>query len=269
MIIGLPHSRISSRFLLATTADKKLKHVTCTAARSAPDATSGGSMYYSELTELYWKACCMQFDHSEYWEDRYSQNSRDYEWYLSYSSVAQVIEQHVARDAPILHIGVGTSTMHEEMAASGYQFITNMDYSRKCIDVIRNRWQARRGSSSCQMQFEVADCRNMRSFDDNSFAAVLDKGTMDAMLCAEDDTGNACKMLNEVYRVLSNGGAYLWCTSGVPNTRMPYFQYFGPHALQVYSVGDSATEPLTEYQANAITDGTTAKYYVYVLTKAS
>lgn len=95
------------------------------------------------LQELYWKACCMQFDHSEYWEDRYCTNSSDYEWYLSYPSVAPVIEQHIPKDASILHIGVGTSTMHEEMATAGYQSITNVDYSQKCIDIIQDRWHSR------------------------------------------------------------------------------------------------------------------------------
>lgn len=88
----------------------------------------------------------MQFDHSEYWEDRYRLNSGDYEWYLSYPSVAPVIERHIDRSTPILHIGVGTSTLHEEMAAAGYHSITNMDYSKKCIDVIRERWEARSAS---------------------------------------------------------------------------------------------------------------------------
>lgn len=85
----------------------------------------------------------MQFDHSEYWEDRYRLNSGEYEWYLSYSSIEQLIQQHVSKDSEILHVGVGTSTMHEEMALSGYQSITNVDYSKKCIEVIEDRWQSR------------------------------------------------------------------------------------------------------------------------------
>lgn len=63
----------------------------------------------------------------------------------------------------------------------------------------------RMDNGTCQMSFQVADCRNMAMFQDGSFRAVLDKGTMDAMLCADDDTGNASKMLAEAYRVLQNG----------------------------------------------------------------
>lgn len=63
----------------------------------------------------------------------------------------------------------------------------------------------RSGNSACQMSFQVVDCRHMPMFEDDCFSAVLDKGTMDAMLCAEDDTGNAAKMLAETYRVLRNG----------------------------------------------------------------
>lgn len=50
---------------------------------------------------------------------------------------------------------------------------------------------------------------------------------------------------------------------------MSYFKYFGLHDLQVYAVGDSVTGPMTKDEAHSITDRHFAKYYVYVLTKAS
>jgi EEF1A lysine methyltransferase 4 len=56
------------------------------------------------------------------------------------------------------------------------------------------------------MSFMTADVRDMRDqFDDHAFDVVLDKGTLDSLLCAEDDTGNAGGMLREVRRVLRPG----------------------------------------------------------------
>ena len=56
------------------------------------------------------------------------------------------------------------------------------------------------------MEFCVEDVRDMRgAFPDHSFDVALDKGTLDALLCADDDTGNADKMMRELRRVLRPG----------------------------------------------------------------
>lgn len=45
------------------------------------------------------------------------------------------------------------------------------------------------------------------SFSDGSFDAVVDKGTLDALLCRGVD--NAQAMVVEMYRILSKGGVFL------------------------------------------------------------
>lgn len=58
------------------------------------------------------------------------------------------------------------------------------------------------------MEFAVLDMRDMsRAYADGTFDTVLDKGTLDAMLCADDDEGAAGAMLREVRRVLCPGAA--------------------------------------------------------------
>ena len=54
-------------------------------------------------------------------------------------------------------------------------------------------------------EFMTADVRDLHMFQDSCFEVVLDKGTLDALLCAADDEGNASKMLQEVRRVLHPG----------------------------------------------------------------
>ena len=53
----------------------------------------------------------------------------------------------------------------------------------------------------------------MEDFGDATFDAAVDKGTLDAILCGENSTANAQKMLSELYRVLVPTGAD-WCLCG-------------------------------------------------------
>jgi hypothetical protein len=64
------------------------------------------------------------------------------------------------------------------------------------------------------------DIRNMSAFQTATFAYVVDKGTLDALLCAEDGESQAEKCLAEVFRVLSPGGIYAFFSYGTPELRV-------------------------------------------------
>ena len=49
-----------------------------------------------------------------------------------------------------------------------------------------------------------------------TFDAVIDKGTLDCILCGEGSTTNANKMISEIYRVLSANGVYILISAGSP-----------------------------------------------------
>lgn len=57
------------------------------------------------------------------------------------------------------------------------------------------------------------DVRAME-FEDGSFDVVLDKGTIDSLLCGESSTSNSSKMISEIHRVLSNNGVYIAISYG-------------------------------------------------------
>jgi len=61
-------------------------------------------------------------------------------------------------------------------------------------------------------------------FEDGIFDAVVDKGTLDCILCGDGSGPNAEQMLNEVYRVLAPTGVYICITYGVPEQRESYFK---------------------------------------------
>lgn len=48
------------------------------------------------------------------------------------------------------------------------------------------------------MRFEVADITDMPQFEDNSFDVLIDKSTIDALLCGESSFVMTAKMLKEV-----------------------------------------------------------------------
>ena len=65
------------------------------------------------------------------------------------------------------------------------------------------------------MQFVQMDLRAME-FPEGAYNVVVDKGTLDSVLCGEGSTLNVQKMLMEVSRVLDSKGelllflVYLW-----------------------------------------------------------
>ena len=61
----------------------------------------------------------------------------------------------------------------------------------------------------------------MEDFGDATFDAAVDKGTLDAILCGENSTANAQKMLSEIYRVLAPTGVYVVISYGQPPHRYP------------------------------------------------
>jgi alkanesulfonate monooxygenase SsuD/methylene tetrahydromethanopterin reductase-like flavin-dependent oxidoreductase (luciferase family) len=49
----------------------------------------------------------------------------------------------VERTDRVLHIGVGTSSLHENMVDDGYLHLDNLDYAKEAIDSVKARWNAR------------------------------------------------------------------------------------------------------------------------------
>ncbi|GIL49255.1 hypothetical protein Vafri_5381 [Volvox africanus] len=63
----------------------------------------------------------------------------------------------------------------------------------------------------------------MPQYIDASFGGgVLDKGTLDALLCGDNDEVDADAMLQECHRVLPDGSSYIGITYAPPRTRLRY-----------------------------------------------
>lgn len=62
------------------------------------------------------------------------------------------------------------------------------------------------------------------SYDSETFDFIVDKSTIDAILCGECSFINVAKMLREVDRVLKVGGVYMVISYGQPENRIFHFE---------------------------------------------
>jgi EEF1A lysine methyltransferase 4 len=58
------------------------------------------------------------------------------------------------------------------------------------------------------------DSTDMKDFQDNEFNLIIDKGTLDSILCGEFSIPNGEKMLKEAYRLLGNKGIFVCVSYG-------------------------------------------------------
>lgn len=87
--------------------------------------------------------CALQFDHRLYWDERYKTEGASFEWYRTWDSLRPVLAATLAKATRILQVGVGTSTLQEDMVQEGYESIMNVDYSHVCIAIMQERQASR------------------------------------------------------------------------------------------------------------------------------
>merc|ERR1712187_596563 len=97
-----------------------------------------------------------------------------------------------------------------------------------------------------------------------NFNVVIDKATLDSILCGEGSTHNAQKMLQEVSRVLQPNGVYIAISHGQPSYRLTYLQRqeFGWN-VKIYTV----QKPMMGMTASLSADDKDNVHYIYVCVK--
>ena len=79
-------------------------------------------------------------------------------------------------------LGCGNSSLALELYNNGFKNIVNVDYSPVVISNMQRKYKALEG-----VEWIVMDARDMMEFPAASFDVVLEKGTLDALLVAEND----------------------------------------------------------------------------------
>jgi ubiquinone/menaquinone biosynthesis C-methylase UbiE len=91
-----------------------------------------------------------------------------------------------------------------------------------CIDLsplVIEQMQARNKESRPEIIYNVMDCRRLQ-FSDKTIDLVIDKATMDTLLCQEQPYLTVGRYLKEVQRILRLGGKFLLISTGDASKRM-------------------------------------------------
>ncbi|KAK9287887.1 hypothetical protein L1049_016329 [Liquidambar formosana] len=156
-----------------------------------------------------------------YWDNRYSQESGPFDWYQKYPSLAPLLRLYIPRHHRILVVGCGNSAFSEGMVDDGYGDVVSIDISSVVIEAMQKKYCNR-----SQLKYIKMDVRDMSTFHTGSFDAVIDKGTLDSLLCGNNSRENAITMLEEVGRVLKDKGVYILITYGSSNFSSTFVERF-------------------------------------------
>mmetsp|Transcript_3657 Transcript_3657/g.7573 ORF Transcript_3657/g.7573 Transcript_3657/m.7573 type:complete len:247 (+) Transcript_3657:191-931(+) len=191
-----------------------------------------------------------QYGKKDYWDERYKSDEEHFEWYQRFSGIEHIISKYIKRSDRILVAGCGNSRMSRALYDDGYENITNIDFS----EVVINQMSL----FEPKLHWEVMDVKDL-AYEDGSFDVVIAKGTLDAVLCAGLQDGK--RMIEEVDRVLSDGGIFVPISFGLPEKRM---ELFDPGSLGWQTKVHSVAKPSIE---NNTVDSKGGFHYVYVCKK--
>lgn len=141
-----------------------------------------------------------------------------FDWYQRYAGLKELLGKYVRKSDAVLVSGCGSSRLSEEMWEDGYQSLTNIDYAAPVIELMTSRHRDKKG-----MSWQVMDCTAL-SFGDGVFDCILDKGTLDSVLCGDNSTANAARACAEASRVLKPGGNFIVISYGQPESRLTYLE---------------------------------------------
>jgi len=146
--------------------------------------------------------------------------------------------------------------------------VVNVDISPVVIE------QMRLTNSQPRQSWEVADCRAMPQFANESFTSVIDKGTLDAVLCSSHGQADTQSYVNEVHRVLAPGGVFLLISLAQPQARLNALRFADgscpvalPYLSSSYQQQHAAAVAATAGRASSTSGWQWGSIQVYLLPK--
>ncbi|XP_010270938.1 PREDICTED: methyltransferase-like protein 13 [Nelumbo nucifera] len=184
-----------------------------------------------------------------YWDDRYTQDTGPFDWYQKYPALAPLLNFYVPRDHRTLVVGCGNSAFSEGMVNDGYEDVINIDISSVVIEAMQKKYQ-----NHPKLKYMRMDVRDMSAFESGSFDAVIDKGTLDSLMCGHNSQQNATKMLEEVGRVLKNKGVYILITYGAPAYRLSLLRDLHLWTIKLHVIEKLVAERSLEHKKWELTE---------------
>lgn len=104
----------------------------------------------------------------------------------------------------------------------GWRNVTNIDFSEACIEKGRRSLAA---NCRPEVQWLVADvCDLTNVFEEATFNAAVDKGTLDAIACSEGFDWSVPRMARGLARVLRPGGTWVCLSFTPPKLVLPLLE---------------------------------------------
>ena len=164
-----------------------------------------------------------------FWNERFKDEKHMFDWYVSWKQLKKYfIWLLLPKTARILVVGCGNSRLTQDMYRDGWQNLVNIDISDEVIKKMRDLHD----KAGVICEWIEMDATQM-SFPDHSFDLVVDKGTLDAVLCGTEFT-IPNKILREMVRVVKPERSVLLVTHGnVANRKFLFESNFHPEQVSV------------------------------------
>lgn len=143
-----------------------------------------------------------------------------FDWYQRYGALKELINKYVKPSDHVLNVGCGNSRLSEDMYEDGFKRITNIDFSPVVISAMKEKTKGKDGLA-CRLVCDpdlTMDVTELE-FQAGEFDAVIDKGTLDTILCGDDSEMTAERALAKISRVLKPKGVYFCVSYGQPQHR--------------------------------------------------
>ncbi|XP_022170602.1 methyltransferase-like protein 13 [Myzus persicae] len=149
------------------------------------------------------------FSTTEYWDSFFTKRKATFEWYGNYENLKRLLTKYISAKDVILMSGCGNSDLSLKLYTDGFINMTSVDNSEVVIANMNNKHKNKYPG----LVYEIEDILNTK-YADEKFSAVIDKGTLDALMPdgEVESLTRAMKMFNEIKRILKFGGRYI-CVS--------------------------------------------------------
>ncbi|CAG9951013.1 unnamed protein product [Clonostachys rosea f. rosea IK726] len=165
------------------------------------------------------------YEKQSYWHDRFASET-SFEWLVTSKQFISVIEPQLARlplSSHILHLGSGTSDLHNHFRSRGLLNVTNLDFEPLAAE--RGRDLEQNAFGDVRMNYVVADATRLvdepimigshggaagkeeQIVTPAKFDLVVDKSTADAVACGGDSA--ILKLAKGIKKCLSKDGVWI------------------------------------------------------------
>jgi 2-polyprenyl-3-methyl-5-hydroxy-6-metoxy-1,4-benzoquinol methylase len=109
--------------------------------------------------------------------------------------------------------------MSESLYDDGFTQITNIDFSPIAVKIMTQKYL----ESDYKIEYHEMNVFDMKNLKSSEYNAIIDKGTLDSILCGENVLPNIGNLMKEIFRLLAPDGLYFCISYGDEDHRRSFF----------------------------------------------